>query len=93
MITKYSGMVHFFRDLVKCLDSMSIQRNHQALQLLSKIPVKSFTNRNIQKYNETLTPYALKHVVDQFKFAENTKLECMVGEGANFQTSAGIIFT
>ena len=36
VITRYSGMVQFFNDLMQCINSLKLERDHQALQVIMK---------------------------------------------------------
>ena len=60
---------------MKCLDSLSIERDHRATMVFQKTSVNSFDdNITLHEYQNYLMPYALSHVVKQFKLADKVKV-------------------
>ena len=62
VITKYSNIVTFFRDLKLMLAAMETERNHRALKMCQKAPARAITDPDLLKYSDLLTPYALRFV-------------------------------
>ena len=75
VITKYSGMVQFFNDLMQCINSLKLERNHRALQVVMKRRVSTFdTESALGKYMAFLTPFAFDYIKEQFKLSEKVKI-------------------
>ena len=70
VITKYSGMVQFFNDLMQCIQSLKLERDHRALEVTMKRRVYSFTAESVLgKYSAVLTPYAFEFVSNQLQYS------------------------
>jgi zinc finger SWIM domain-containing protein 3 len=67
VITKCSSIVVFWRDVVICLRSLNVQRNHGAVTLLSHVPTSQIDNPALSQYRVYLMPYAYAHLEKQFK--------------------------
>lgn len=95
VISTYSGMVQFFKDLLSCLKSFSIERNHKAVELINKVSINSFhDNQDKHFYHQFLTPYAFHLVNQQFQFVNSVKLLSMENEtSARFDTNSGVVLT
>jgi len=71
VITRYSGMVQFFNDLMQCIKSLKLERDHRALQVTMKRRVYSFTAESVLgKYSTVLTPYAFEFVNNQLQYSQ-----------------------
>ena len=61
VITRYSGMTEFFLDLMKCLMSLKIERDHRALDITLKRSVIGYeADSTLGQYMTLLTPLAFK---------------------------------
>ena len=75
VITRYSGMTQFFNDLMQCLSSLRVERNHRALEVTTKRRITKYDPTSVLgKYIELLTPYAFEYVQKQFELAEKVKI-------------------
>ena len=83
---------------MKCLDSLSLERDHWAAMVFKKCSISLFPDNNcLSEYQKLLTPYAFSFVVKQFEMSSNiTITETVVGDscmttihnkGRNFITS------
>ncbi|XP_014678906.1 PREDICTED: putative protein FAR1-RELATED SEQUENCE 10 [Priapulus caudatus] len=71
VITKSSSIVIFWQDLMKCVNSLQIERKHRAIQLQTKVPVFKYANGSYQqRYQNHLTPFAFGHMSKQFELSE-----------------------
>ena len=75
VITRYSGMVQFFNDLMQCINSLKLERDHRALQVVTKRRVTTFDKESaLSKYMGFLTPFAFDYIKEQFQFSEKVKI-------------------
>lgn len=90
--------MNFFQELIKCLDSLALERDHQAAMVFKKCSVSLFPDDNcLSEYQKLLTPYAFSFVVKHFELFSTIKItETVVGDscmttidskGRNFITS------
>ena len=60
-------MTQFFNDLMQCLSSLQVERDHRALQVMTKRRVTGIDpTSTLGKYMELLTPYAFEYVKKQY---------------------------
>ncbi len=70
VITRYSGMTTFFQDLMTCLRSLRVERDHRALDLRMKRRVTKYDpGTEFGQYMSLLTPYAFEYVKSQLERA------------------------
>ena len=75
VITRYSGMVQFFNDLMQCINSLKLERDHRALQVVTKRRVTTFDKEStLGKYMGFLTPFAFDYIKEQFQFSDKVKI-------------------
>lgn len=71
VISRYSGMTLFFQDLMKCLHTLRVERDHRALDLTMKRRVTTYApGTEFSQYMSLLTPYAFEYVKDQLERAK-----------------------
>ena len=76
VITRYSGMTQFFNDLMQCLSSLQVERDHRAIEVATKRKVTSINPTSaLGEYMELLTPYAFEYVRKQFELSEKVKIK------------------
>ena len=64
---------------MKCLDSLSIERDHRAAVIFQKSSVRSFSdNIPLHEYQDYLIPYTFSHVMKQFKLAQKVKVTASI---------------
>ena len=74
VITRYSGMVQFFNDLMQCINSLKLERDHCALQVIAKRQVTAFDKESaLGKYMAFLTPFAFDYIKEQCQCSEKVK--------------------
>ena len=79
VITRYSGMVQFFNDLMQCINSLKLERDHRALQVVTKRRVTTFDKESsLGKYMGFLTPFAFDYIKEQFQFSDKVKILVMI---------------
>ena len=65
VITRYSGVT---QDLMKCLTTLRVERDHRALEITMKRRVSNFTDDSaFGQYMSLLTPYAFTYVKTQLE--------------------------
>ena len=75
VITRFSGMTQFFSDLMQCLSSLRVERDHRALEVTTKRCIIAHDPASVLgKYVELLTPYAFEYVQKQFKLSKSVKI-------------------
>ena len=75
---------------MKCLHSLSIERDHRAATAFQKIPVNSLNFcAALFKYQSYLMPYAFSHVCKQYRFAEKMKV---VAENLDVKSSTAMFY-
>ena len=63
VVSRYSNILTFFQQLMKCLHSLSIDRDHRAARVFQKTPVNVCVP--LLEYQNYLMPYAVSHVLKQ----------------------------
>jgi len=46
VVTRYTSILNFFQELMKCLDSLSLERDHRGAMVFTKCSVNLFPNNN-----------------------------------------------
>ena len=81
VVTKHSSLLTFFRDLMKCFDSLSLERDHRAVTVFEKCAVNVFPAKNcLSQYQQFLTPYAYSFVVKRFGSSDRVKIAVNNGD-------------
>ena len=82
VVSRYSSILNFFQELMKCLDSLALERDHRAAMVFKKCSVSLFPDNNcLSEYQKLLTPYAFSFVVKQFELSSNIKItETVAGD-------------
>ena len=81
VMTHHSGITTFSIYLMKCLSSMSTERDHRAANTVWTVPFNTVAqNSPPAPYIECLTPYAYRFVKTQIKHCKSTKLVEFVDE-------------
>eukprot|EP00118_Oscarella_pearsei_P022379 m.257443 g.257443 ORF g.257443 m.257443 type:complete len:148 (+) comp40409_c0_seq24:702-1145(+) len=73
VICRYSAIPKFFADLMTCIKSSMLEREHRALNVTLKKSAVNFTDATLSKYAEVLTPFAFGHLKKQFDLIEKVK--------------------
>ena len=88
VVTKYSSLVIFFQELMKCLDSLALERDHRAAMVFKKCPVNLHPDKScLFKYQELLTPYSFSFLVKQFELCSKVKITESVRVDKNSYTA------
>ena len=91
VVSKYSTVLTFFQQLMKCLHSLSVERDHRAATVFQKTPVNLFNFCSaLFDYQNYLMPYAFSHVHKQFRLAEKVKV---VAENFDLKSSTVIFYS
>lgn len=65
VVTKHSSLLNFFQDLMKCFDSLALERDHRTAMVFEKCAVNVFPiNNYLFQYQSLLTPYAYSFVAE-----------------------------
>ena len=92
VVSRYSNILIFFQQLMKCLHSLSIERDHRAAIVFQKTPVNVCVP--LLEYQNYLMPYAFSHVLKQYRLAEHMKVNLDVDSTtATFYTKERAIHT
>ena len=76
VISKYSSIVQFFNSLMCTINSMSIERDHRALLVSQKVPLKVYSDdSHEQAYLDILTPYAFRFVKVELEKRSRVELQ------------------
>ena len=74
VVSKHSSVLNFFEDLMKCLDSLALERDHRAAMIFKKNPVNLLLEHDcLSQYRDLLTPYAFSFVLKQFELSKTVK--------------------
>ena len=74
VVNKHSSVLNFFEDLMKCLDSLALERDHRAAMILKKNPVNlSLEHECLSQYHDLLTRYEFYFVLKQFELSKQVK--------------------
>ena len=79
VISKFSRLPQFCKELVGVLSALQMERDHRAITVFQKVPVKPYSLDSTEHhYMEILTPYALSFVVCQIELADKVKIKSEV---------------
>ena len=68
VISRYSGITTFFKDLIKCVSSLKNERDHRAARLTLKVPIcRGHSANGLIEYQKFLTPFAFEHLQKQIE--------------------------
>ena len=93
VITRYSGMTDFFRELMKCLVSLNMERDHMAIELTSKRRITEYEDGSIfDCYAGLLTPYAFGFLKSQLESVQKVTIAQDIDEDScSINTANGSI--
>lgn len=75
VVSKNSDLNTFWVDLMHCLNTLNIERDHKAVHVQLKTPVRvGAVDSDIDRYLQLLTPFAFSHVKKQYELKKNVKL-------------------
>ena len=87
VIAKYSSIVQFFNSLMCTINLMSIERDHRALLVSQKVPLKVYSDDSPeQAYLDILTPYAFRFVKVELEKRSRVELQ---DEGTRYVVASG----
>ena len=82
----------FFQDLLKCLDSLALERDHRAITIFQKAPVQLYTSESaLHHYQLLFTPYAISFLKEQFDVAKKISEDAGTAESNVLQSSEGLL--
>lgn len=82
VITRYSGITQFFQDLMKCLNTLRVKRDHRALEITTKRRVSMYDHSTaFGRYMSLLTPYSFEYVKDQLERASKVQIIQQLDDG------------
>ena len=73
VISRYSGITPFFQDLMKCLNTLRVERDHRALEITMK--------RRVSTYDPSTAPYSFEYVKDQLEQASKVQIVQQLDDG------------
>ncbi|XP_038062975.1 uncharacterized protein LOC119733644 [Patiria miniata] len=75
VVTRGSNMTVFFQDLMKCIRSLKIERNHHAVDAIAKVPNFAQVQSSVQMdYCKLLTPYAYGYLKQQLDLMRKIRI-------------------
>ena len=82
VISRYSGITQFFQDLMKCLHTLRVERDHRALEITTKRPVSTYDpSTAFGQYMSLLTPYSFGYIKDQLERASKVQIIEQLDDG------------
>lgn len=94
VITRYSSLPNFFKDLLISISSSSVERDHRAIEMCEK---KAVIRGNIDpvevQIRKLLTEFAAGHVVKQYKRAANVNFLTVTDNSAVLQNDFKTVTT
>ena len=72
-VSKYSSVITFFRELMKCLDSLSLEKDHCAALVFRKSALTLY-DAPLREYQNYLTPFAFSYIVKQHSLADKIEI-------------------
>ena len=82
LITRYSGITQFFQDLMKCLNTLRVERDHRALEITTKRRVSAHDlNTPLGQYMSLLTPYCFSYINYQLERVSNVQIVQQLDDG------------
>lgn len=65
----------FFRELMKCLDSLALEKDHRAAMVFQKSSLTLYAqNTPLCDYQNYLTPFAFSYIVKQHSLADKIRI-------------------
>ena len=75
VVTHHSSLLNFFNDLMKCLDSLALERDHGTAMIFKKRSVNLHPDNScLFEYQQLLTPYTFSFVVKQVDLSSKVKI-------------------
>lgn len=94
VISRYSGVTQFFHDLMKCLTTLKVERDHRALEVTMKRRVSTYsTDSAYHQYMSLLTPYSFEYVKTQLEQSNKVKIIQDIDEKSCSLESKGQLIT
>ena len=82
VISRYSGITPFFQDLMKCLNTLRVERDHRALEITMKRRVSTYNpSTAFGQYMSLLTPYSFEYVKNQLEQASKVQILQQLDDG------------
>lgn len=89
IISRYSGITPFFQDLMKCLNTLRVKRDHRALEITMKQQVSTYDPSSaFGQYMYLLTPYAFGFIKDQLERASRVQIIQHFNDGKSCSVSS-----
>ena len=89
VISRYSGITPFFQDLMKCLSTLTVERDHKALEITMKRQVSTYDpSTAIGQFMSLLTPYSFGFVKDQLERASQVQNIQQLNDGKSCLVSS-----
>ena len=89
VISRYSGITPFFQDLMKCLNTLRVERDHRALEITMKRQVSMYDPSSaFGQYMHLLTPYAFGFIKDQLERASRVQIIQHLDDGKSCLVSS-----
>ena len=88
-------MPQFFRDLMKCLDSLSMERDQRAVYIFQKVPILPYPSDSpMAKYTALLTPFAMSYLATQMSHSASVTIVRDIDDDSHaveVQSSKGLL--
>lgn len=76
------GHNSIFQDLMKCLNTLRVERDHRALEIVMKRRVSTYDpSTAFGQYMSLLTPYSFEYVKDQLEQASKVQIIQKLDDG------------
>ena len=94
VISRYSGVTKFFQDLMKCLTTLKVERDHRALEITMKRRVSTYSEDSaFNQYMSLLTPYSFEYVKTQLEQSNKVRITEDINESSCSVQSKGQVIT
>ncbi|KAG8174278.1 hypothetical protein JTE90_021712 [Oedothorax gibbosus] len=94
VVTRYSTLSNFFTDLMISVSSTNVERDHKALTISERVPVRNEDLDGTElQIRQTLTKFAADHVIDEYRASMKITFSNVGEDSANLCTKSRIITT
>ncbi len=94
VVTKNSDLNTFWEDLMHCFNTLNTERDQKAVNVQLKTPIeRDVDDTDIEKYMESLTPFAYNYIKQQYNLISKVKIQHIQGQIATVNSTKGKIST
>lgn len=94
VVTRNGKIDTFAIELLQCIESLNVEKDHRNISSISRQPINSFAPKSVeQKYKELLTEFAFKKVLVELECIDSFKIQKVGQNHLYYQSNKNIHIT